>query len=80
MRRIQFACLEQTIHFQIRDVLGCHDLAAKAVRDEVAQYKAQLDRKHTQYKIIEESVQPDDSIIIKIKRQYSGYSCGDYLT
>lgn len=49
------------------------------IRAEVESYKTQLRRSRTKYKIIEESVQPDDSIVIKIKKQYNYYDCGDYL-
>jgi hypothetical protein len=45
----------------------------------LAQYKALLDRKRIPYRILEETVQPDDSILIKLKKQYNGYDCGDYL-
>ncbi len=30
-------------------------------------------------RITDESVQPDGSVILKIKKQVSSYSCGDYL-
>ena len=78
MKRIKAACIEQTIHFLLKEDLG-HASAARAVMDEVAHYKSQLEHNHTKYKIVEETVQPDDSVIIKIKKQYNGQSCGDYL-
>jgi len=79
MKRVQSACLEQTIHFQLKeDVIG-HAAALRAVMEEVTQYKVQLDRKHVKYKILEESTQPDGSILVKIKRQYNNYDLGDYL-
>jgi hypothetical protein len=53
--------------------------AAKVITDEVAHYKAKLEKSRTKYSITEESVQPDGSVIIKIKKQVSNYSCGDYL-
>lgn len=78
MKRVQYACLEQTIHFMLKDNL-VHASAAKEVQAEVASYKAQLDRGNTKYKIIEERMQPDDSVILKIKKQYNNYKCGNYL-
>ena len=39
----------------------------------------QLERSRTRYKIVEETVQPDDSILIKIKKQYNHDDCGDYM-
>ena len=79
MKRVQSACLEQTVHFQLKeDVIG-HAAALRAVAEEVEQYKAQMDRKHVKHKILEETTQPDGSILVKIKRQYNNYDCGDYL-
>ena len=60
MKRIKAACLEQTVHFQLKDDLG---------------HAAAVPR----YKIVEETVQPDDSILIKIKKQYNHHDCGDYM-
>jgi len=78
MKRIKAACVEQTIHFQLKEDLG-HLEAAHAVKDELERYKTQLNRSRTKFKIVEEAVQPDDSIIIKIKKQYAGHNSGDYL-
>jgi hypothetical protein len=38
-----------------------------------------LDHNHTQYKIIEETTQPDGSVILKIIKQYNASPVGDYL-
>lgn len=78
MKRIKYACLEQTIHFQLKEDLG-RDLAVRAVREELTAYKNQLDRKQTKYKIEEEAELADGSIILRIKRQYNDYNVGDYL-
>lgn len=78
MKRIKYACLEQTIHFQPKEDLD-HDLAHRSVREELAAFQSQLERKRTQYKIVEESAQADGSILLKIKRQYNDYQVGDYL-
>lgn len=78
MKRIKAACLSQTLHFLLKEDLP-HDEAVRFVREEVAHYKAQLDQKRTRYKIVEETEQPDGSIIVKIKKQYNNNDCGDYL-
>jgi len=78
MKRIKAACLQQTIHFMLKDDWA-HDAALKAVKDEVVRYKAQLNRSRTKYRIINEAVQPDGSVVIEIKKQVNAYSCGDYL-
>jgi len=78
MKRIQAACLEQTIHFQLKEDLE-HTIASRAVREELEHYKAQLTRSNTDYVVLEENVQPDDSIIIKIKKQYNQYDHSPYF-
>ena len=78
MKRIQSACLSQTIHLQLKDDLE-HSQAVEQVRVEYAHYKQLLERNRTQYKILEETEQPDGSILIRIKKQVNHYSTGDYL-
>ena len=81
MKRIRSACLLQTIHFQLREEQGSlgHDAAVRGIREEVAQYKAHLERSRIRYKILREEVQPDGSIFLEIKRQYNQYDCSGYL-
>lgn len=78
MKRIQAACICQTLHFQLKEDLA-HDDAARQVREEVSHYKTTLDRNRTKYKIVAEAVQPDDSIVVKIIKQYNQSDVGDYL-
>ena len=78
MKRIKAACLEQTVHFMLKEDLG-HAAAVHAVREEYEHYKATLERNRTKYKIIEENTLPDDSIMIKIKKQYNSCDVGEYL-
>lgn len=78
MKRIKAACLEQTIHFQLKDGISS-ELAKQQVRQEYESYKVQMDRHRTQYKIIEEAEQPDGSLIIKIKKQNNTQPVGGYL-
>lgn len=78
MRRIKYACLEQTLHFSQKDIMSVED-ATRYARAELDQYKADLERKNVHYKIVSEEVQPDGSIILKVKKQYNAHSYGDYL-
>ncbi len=78
MKRIQEACLAQTVHFQLKEDLS-HQLAVKAVKEEVEQYKAKLDKSRVRYRIEEEKEMLDGSVVIKIKKQYQSYPCGNYL-
>ena len=49
------------------------------VKQEVEQYKRGMDRSRTQYKIVEETEQPDGSILLVIKKQYNSSPVGSYL-
>lgn len=42
-------------------------------------YKASLDRSRTKYKIIDETEQPDGSVVIRIRKQYNNAPVGSYL-
>lgn len=78
MKRIQFACLEQCIHFMLKEDVP-NENAVRAVEEEYALYKAQMERNHTKYQIVEEKRLEDGSILIRIKKQYNQYDCGDYM-
>ena len=78
MKRIKAACLEQTIHFQLKDGISLEQ-AKRQVRQEYESYKTQMDRHRIQYKIIEEAEQSDGSLIIRIKKQNNTQPVGDYL-
>jgi hypothetical protein len=78
MKRIQSACLSQTIHFKLKEDAP-HDAAVNAVKSEWKAFKDHLDQSRTAYKIIDEQTQDDGSVIVKIKRQLNKYDVGDYL-
>lgn len=78
MKRIKSACICQTIHFMLKEDLD-HDYAVEQVNAEVENYKKGLERTKTRHKILEECVQPDGSVIIKIIKQYNQSPVGNYL-
>lgn len=78
MKHIKYACLEQTIHFVLKDDLPKED-AIRGVQNDIAVYKAQLERSRTKYRIVSEETQTDGSVMMKIRKQYNHYDCGDYL-
>lgn len=78
MKRIKAECLEQTLHFLLKDGLEPEE-ARQQVRQEYAAYKAQLERRGTRYKILAEDEQPDGSLMIQIKRQNNYHPVGSYL-
>jgi len=78
MKRVKAACICQTLHFMLKDGID-QEAAAKLVQEDVEHYKKTLDRNRTQYKIVEETAQPDGSVILKIIKQYNQSPVGDYL-
>lgn len=78
MKRIQSACICQTLHFQLKEDLP-HDHAVRLVKEEVEQYKKTLEKNRTKYKIIEEEAQPDGSLLVKVIKQYNTSPVGNYL-
>ena len=78
MKRVKAACICQTLHFMLKEDIG-HDYAVSLVKQGVEQYKKGLDRNHTKYKILEETDQPDGSVMVKIIKQYNSSPVGNYL-
>lgn len=78
MKRVKAACLEQTLHFQLKDGLPS-ELARQQIKEEYEAYKAKMDRIKTPYKIISENEEPDGSLIIKIKKQFNSQPVGNYF-
>lgn len=78
MKRIKAACIEQIIHFQLKEDAE-HDTAVQMVREEYASYKHRMERAGTRYKLVSEETLPDGSIQIRIKKQYNTSPVGDFL-
>lgn len=78
MKRIQSACICQTLRFMLKEDAE-KAWAAQQVKTEVEHYKKTLERNHIKYRIVEESEQPDGSVIVKIIKQYNQSPVGNYL-
>lgn len=78
MKRIKAECLEQTLHFLLKEGLS-PEAGRQQVQQEFEAYKAQMDRRGMLYKILEENQQPDGSLMIKLKRQNNYHPVGGYL-
>lgn len=78
MKRIQAACIEQIIHFLLKEDIE-HDTAIQLVKEEYASYKRRLERAGIRYKLVAEETLPDGSIQIRIKKQYSTSPVGEFL-
>lgn len=78
MKRIKAAYICQTLHFMLKEDAPL-DWAAAQVKQEVERYKHQLERNRVKYKILEETEQPDGSVIIKVIKQYNTSPVGEYF-
>lgn len=78
MKRIRYACLNQTIHFKLKEDIP-HDWAVRMVQDEYAAYRRGLKEKNVPHRILLEEIKEDGSIVICIKRQLNRYDMGKYL-
>lgn len=78
MKRIKAACLLQTISFQPKDGYPS-EFNRKQVQKEYEAYKSLMERRGTKYKILEEHVQEDGTIIVKLKKQNNQQAIGDYF-
>ena len=78
MKRVKAACICQTLHFLLKEDTA-PALARRLVQDEVETYRKRLDVSGVRYRILSEEQQADGSVILKIKKQYSQSSVGDYL-
>jgi len=78
MKRIKAACICQTLHFMLKEDAE-RQWAKAQVKQDVEHYKQGLERNHTRYKIVEETTQPDGSVILKVIKQYNSAPVGDYL-
>lgn len=78
MKRVEAACITQTLHFLLKENVP-HDYAIRFVSEEVKKYREQLDRSGTKYKILSEETREDGSVVIEIKKQYNNSSVGHYL-
>lgn len=78
MKRIKAACICQTLHFILKEDVA-HSLAERMVQEEVAQYKRRMEHSRIKFKILEETVQEDGSIMMKVVKQYNQSPVGEYL-
>ena len=78
MRRIKAACLEQVVHFQLKDGVPS-DVAQSLLEEEYAEYLRNMERSRIRYKILKEERQPDGSLMLQIIKQYNGHETGEYL-
>ncbi|WP_028521191.1 hypothetical protein [Ruminococcus flavefaciens] len=81
MKRIQSACIMQTLRFQQKDGTGLpREALLRMNRDEVTRYKTQLEKSRTRHRIDSEAEQPDGAIILRVRKEYNASApVGDYF-
>lgn len=76
MKRVKAACICQTLLFSPKEPMD-QEAVAKLMQEEVLRYKQGLER--TQYRIVEEQVNTDGTVQLKIIKQYNTSPMGEYL-
>lgn len=72
MKRVQAACIMQTLVFSQKDDCGLsRERQLAANREELARYKASLEQTRTRYQITEETEQSDGSVVVRVRKQYN---------
>lgn len=78
MKRIQAACLIQTIGFYPKTEYPTQ-FEKDLVQKEYETYKNLMDRRGTKYKILKEEVQPNGAILVELKKQNNQQPLGSYF-
>lgn len=78
MKRIQAACLIQTIGFYPKNDYPTQ-YEKELVQKEYENYKSLMERRGTRYKILSETVQDNGAILIEVKKQNNQQPLGSYF-
>lgn len=72
MKRVKAACIFQTLVFAQKPDCGLsHEQQLTLNRQEVAHYKATMDRSRIRYQITAQTEQSDASIWVHVRKQYN---------
>ena len=72
MKRVQAACILQTLVFQQKDDSYFSKEKKIALnKEEVEKYKVSLKKNKTRFQIVEETEQPDGAILVRVRKQYN---------
>lgn len=72
MKRIQSACIFQTLMFSQKEENGfTREQALQLNRTEFEQYKASLERTRTRYQITDVQETEDGSVVVRVRKQYN---------
>ncbi len=78
MKRIKFACLSQTVHFERNEKLGQEEATRMALLER-DRYLKRLEETGTAYRIDQQYQLEDGTPVLVLRRQYNSYALGDYL-
>lgn len=81
MKRVQSACLFQTLVFAQKEDCGLSKTEQlKLNRSEAERYRAGLDAAKTRYQIDETCERPDGSVLLRVRKQYNDRTdIGEYF-
>lgn len=72
MKRIQAACIMQTLVFSQRPELELSpERAEKINRADYEAYRRRMDRTATRYQITSEEVRADGALVIRVRKEYN---------
>ena len=72
MKRVKATCILQTLIFSQKDDCGMtREQQLKFNHEEVARYKAMMDRSRIRYQITEETEQSNGSVLVRVRKQYN---------
>lgn len=72
MKRIQSACIQQTLVFAQKPDAGyTREHALRINREEFEHYKKTLERTKTRYQIVDVSEREDGAVVVRVKKQYN---------
>ncbi len=78
MKRVKFACLSQTIHFELNEKLE-HQEAVQQAQESLRRYKRELEQKQVAYVVDKEYALEDGTPVLELRKQYNNYKVGTYL-
>lgn len=72
VKRIQSACILQTLAFSQKEDMGLsREQMLKLNHEEIEGYKKRLEKTRTRYQIVDETEQEDGSILLRVRKQYN---------
>ena len=72
MKRVQAACILQTLVFMQKEDCGLSKISiSEANRREFESYKQKMEKARTRYQIVSQEEQEDGSIIVRVRKQYN---------